>query len=185
MHLGYSTASAPEALRSCTPRLSSAPVARIPRSRGRPACPLAPSSPSIVAGPSFCGRCRASASPQRTPISGGQNLSTLALLPPGLHFGAPRSALGTSYPSPREDTAAAGVYVRLRSCPLTSRWRWSQARTGLRTPRSNGRSRGPNADFWPMSRSPYIRTLKAGTSFEEGATHGIVGRRAFDVSARG
>jgi hypothetical protein len=59
-----------------------------PRRRGRPACPLALSSPSIVAGPSFCGRCRASASPQMTPISGGQNLSTLALVPPGLHFGA-------------------------------------------------------------------------------------------------
>ena len=48
-----------------------------PTRRGRPACPLAPSSPSIVAGPSSCGRCRASASPQRTPVSGGQNLSTL------------------------------------------------------------------------------------------------------------
>lgn len=53
-----------------------------PTRRGRPACPLAPSSPSIVAGPSSCGRCRASASPQRTPISGGQNLSTLGSCTP-------------------------------------------------------------------------------------------------------
>jgi hypothetical protein len=39
-----------------------------PTRRGRPGCPPAPSSPSIVARPSSCGRCRASASP-RGPLS--------------------------------------------------------------------------------------------------------------------
>src|SRR6266545_5348196 len=156
-----------------------------PTRRGRPACPLAPSSPSIVAGPSFCGRCRASASPQRTPISGGQNLSTLALLPPGLHFGAPRSALGHLLSEPQGRHGGRGGLRPLTFVPTDEPLALVPGSNWLTHPRSNGRSRGPNADFWPMSRSPYIRTLKAGTSFEEGATHGIVGRRAFDVSARG